>query len=72
MVIVTREPSGARGPEVVLVGSMIILPGSAGAAGYVGVGWLSISWPNLVVILVMIVLFVLAIVVPFPRDRDKS
>jgi len=28
--------------------------------------------PNLIVILVMIVLFVLAIVLPFPKGRDKS
>jgi hypothetical protein len=27
---------------------------------------------NLIVILVMIVLFVLAIVLPFPKGRDKS
>jgi hypothetical protein len=39
------------------------------SATYVGVGWLSISVPNLIVILVMIVLFVLAILIPFPTDR---
>jgi hypothetical protein len=38
-------------------------------ASYVGVGWLSVSVPNLIVISVMIVLFVLAIVLPFPTDR---
>jgi hypothetical protein len=42
-----------------------------GSASYVGVGWLSISVPNLIVILVMIVLFVLAIVLPFPTDRSE-
>jgi len=41
-------------------------------ATYVGWGWLSISTPNLIVILVMIVLFVLAIVLPFPNGRDRS
>ena len=41
-------------------------------ATYVGLGWLSVSIPNLIVILVMIVLFVLAIVLPFPKGRDKS
>jgi len=41
-------------------------------ATYVGWGWLSISIPNLIVILVMIALFVLAIVLPFPKGRDKS
>jgi len=41
-------------------------------ATYVRWGWLSISIPNLIVILVMIVLFVLAIVLPFPKGRDRS
>ena len=40
-----------------------------GSASYLGWGWLSISVPNLIVILVMILLFVLAIVLPFPTDR---
>ncbi|HET9649811.1 MAG TPA: hypothetical protein VFP34_16480 [Microlunatus sp.] len=39
------------------------------SASYLEWGWLSISIPNLIVILVMILLFVLAIVVPFPKDR---
>ncbi|OIQ83211.1 hypothetical protein GALL_349930 [mine drainage metagenome] len=38
-------------------------------ASYVPWGWLSISVPNLIVILVMIALFVLALVVPFPKER---
>jgi len=33
---------------------------------------LSISLPNLIVIVLMVVLFVLAIVLPFPKDRDQS
>jgi len=41
-------------------------------ATYVGVGWLSISVPNLLVILLMLLLFVLAVVVPFPKDKDES
>ena len=41
-------------------------------ATYVGWGWLSVSIPNLIVILVMIALFVLAIVLPFPHGRNKS
>ncbi len=40
-----------------------------GSASYLEWGWLSISVPNLIVILVMILLFVLAIVLPFPKDR---
>ena len=48
------------------------LAGVSDPATYVGWGWLSVSIPNLIVILVMIVLFVLAIVLPFPKGRDKS
>ena len=40
-------------------------------AHYLSWGWLSISLPNLIVILVMIVLFVAAIALPFPRDRHN-
>jgi hypothetical protein len=41
-------------------------------ATYLSLGWLSISLPNLIVIVLMVVLFVLAIVLPFPKDRDQS
>jgi len=50
----------------------IYLASVSDPATYVGWGWLSISIPNLIVILVMFVLFVLAIVLPFPKGRDKS
>jgi hypothetical protein len=32
----------------------------------------SVSAPNLIVILLMILLFVLALVLPFPKDHDDS
>jgi hypothetical protein len=32
-------------------------------------GWLQISVANLIVILVMVVVFVLAVVMPFPRGK---
>ena len=41
------------------------------SASYLAWGWLSISAPNLIVILVMVLLFALAIVLPFPKDRDN-
>ena len=50
----------------------IYLASVSDPATYVGWGWLSVSIPNLIVILVMIALFVLAIVLPFPTGRDKS
>ncbi len=48
---------------------------SAGAddpATYLSWGWISISAPNLIVILLMIVIFGLAVVLPFPKDRDQT
>ena len=36
---------------------------------YIHWGWLQISLANLIVILVMVAVFVLAIVLPFPKGR---
>jgi hypothetical protein len=42
-------------------------------ARYLSRGWVSISVPNLVVIAIMLALFVLALVVPFPKgDHDEE
>jgi len=38
-------------------------------AHYLHWGWASISVPNLVVIVLMLVLFTLALLLPFPKDR---
>jgi hypothetical protein len=45
-----------------------------GPATYVQLGpdWLSISLPNLIVIVVMLVLFVLALLLPFPHGHDEE
>jgi type IV secretory pathway component VirB8 len=40
-----------------------------GRPHYLHSGWFLISVANLVVIVAMVVVFVLAIVLPFPRDR---
>jgi hypothetical protein len=45
---------------------------STNAADYLTWGWLSISVPNLIVIVAMITLFVLALVLPFPKDRHDA
>ena len=42
-----------------------------GRPHYLHSGWFLISVANLVVIVAMIVVFVLALVVPFPRDRSE-
>ena len=42
-----------------------------GKPHYVHFGWFLISVANLVVIALMIVVFVLALVLPFPREREK-
>jgi len=41
------------------------------AGKYVSWGVVSISLTNLLVIIGMIALFVLALVIPFPRDRER-
>jgi hypothetical protein len=38
-------------------------------AGFVHWGFVNLSVPNIIVIVTMIVLFVLALVVPFPKDQ---
>ncbi len=35
-------------------------------------GWVSVSYPNLIMITAMVVLFVGALVLPFPKGKDKS
>ena len=42
-----------------------------GRPHYIHAGWFLISVANLVVILAMIAVFVLALLVPFPRDRKR-
>lgn len=51
--------------------SVYLVIGIDRPATYLHWGWLSISVPNLVVIVVMIALFGLAIMLPFPKDRNK-
>jgi hypothetical protein len=41
-------------------------------APYFHWGFLNISWPNLVLILVMVGVFILAIVLPFPGHRGAD
>ena len=43
-----------------------------GVPSYLTSGWVSVSTPNLIVICVIVALFVLALVLPFPSDRDTS
>ena len=38
-------------------------------AGYLHLGFIVISWPNLALIASMVALFVIALVAPFPRRR---
>ena len=42
------------------------------AVAYLHVGVVQISVANLIVIAVMIVVFILALVLPFPHGRDES
>ncbi|HZQ04915.1 MAG TPA: hypothetical protein VFA88_12965 [Gaiellaceae bacterium] len=43
-----------------------------GRPRYVHSGWFLISVANLVVIVAMLVVFALAILLPFPRDREQG
>ncbi len=43
-----------------------------GHSRYVHSGWFLISVANLVVVVAMVVVFALAIAVPFPRGRKRS
>ncbi len=51
-----------------LLGDVINLNGRA---HYVHSGWFLISWANLTVIIVMIVVFALAIALPFPHSKKE-
>jgi hypothetical protein len=70
-VLVTAGHQPAAGEEVVM-DQTYLLASASDPATYLDWGWLSISVPNLVVILVMIVIFLLAVLLPFPKDRDRS
>jgi hypothetical protein len=41
-------------------------------ATYLEWGWLSISVPNLIVLMIMVVLFVAALLIPFPKDGEDG
>ena len=41
-------------------------------AGYLHLGFIVISWPNLALIGSMVVLFAIALVAPFPRRGGRS
>jgi hypothetical protein len=43
-----------------------------GRPHYLHSGWFLISVANLVVVVAMVVVFVLAVIAPFPRDRSKE
>jgi hypothetical protein len=42
-----------------------------GEGHFITWGWLAISWANAVVVLLMILVFVLALVLPFPGGRRR-
>ncbi|HXN00391.1 MAG TPA: hypothetical protein VN973_00705 [Candidatus Dormibacteraeota bacterium] len=41
-------------------------------AGYLHWGFILISWPNLIVIGLMVVIFALALILPFPGHNSSS
>ncbi len=55
---------------IVAQGLIAALVDLNGNGSYLTWGWFSISYGNLAVILVMVALFLLALVVPFPGSKD--
>ena len=53
----------------VLLGALINLNGSG---RYIHWGFIQLSWANFVVIVLMVVVFVLAILLPFPRHKGRG
>ena len=49
----------------------LLLSGHAHTVHYLTWGWASISVPNLIIISVTTALLVLALVLPFPKDRQR-
>jgi hypothetical protein len=64
--------SRARCPVALLLPGLPLTSILGGKPHYVHFGWFVISAANLVVIALMIVVFVLAIVLPFPGNRRKK
>jgi hypothetical protein len=48
---------------------MWVITSAAHAGAYLHWGVLNVSWTNVTIIALMVLVFVLALVVPFPRDR---
>ena len=46
------------------------MPALDSQGAYVGFGWLQISVPNLIVIIAMVILFTLAVLLPFPGGNE--
>jgi hypothetical protein len=62
----TQRLSATGLPGVVTIASLL-----GGKPHYIHLGWFQISVANFAVIVLMIVVFVLAIVLPFPGEREK-
>ena len=75
--MLSRLPANVVGPTIagmpaLDIGILAALIDLNGRPRYLHSGWFLISIGNLVVILAMILVFVLAILVPFPRDREQE
>jgi hypothetical protein len=51
------------------VGRMVILATAPSSGAYLHWGVINVSWTNLAIIGAMLVLFVLALLLPFPGER---
>jgi len=59
--------------SIASVRTALAAPGNLNHPGhYLHWGFIQISLTNFIIILLMVAVFVLALLVPFPKDKDKS
>jgi len=70
---VARRPwSTSSGQGIVQANDLQEGSGVDNPAGYLHLGFIVISWPNLALIGSMVALFVIALMAPFPRRRSGN
>ena len=57
---------------IVQAAPRVIAVGLNGTGYYIHWGFFQISLANLIVIILMIVVFILALLLPFPKGRDRA
>jgi hypothetical protein len=58
--------------EIIQAAPRVLAVGLNGTGYYIHWGFFQISLANLIVIILMIVVFILALLLPFPKGRDRA